>query len=484
MKKYIIFLLLIFMVPLSGCTIDYSSYYDKYGDVVNKEDPTKGLTSSLIGDGVLSYPSDNSTFIEKYSEVYSPLASEYSVYSSYYSSTYNTIYIAYDKISNPSQTIDSRDLALIEEHLLNYFESDSSKSEYRDYIKAIRVYPDYDSSACRVVGDSSYTQIEGCANYNQQEASINLNGLVNIDRFFNPLVTTEGNITTYVEPKRDTFAHEYGHVSTYYHMVLKSDNNYEDYLRLRLDGDFDNIYPDGILTRYDSDLTYDIQPSEILADDYVELYYNVSSKVESDVYEYELSYNDLRNSLSKEGASIYKLRENTNLFNSVKAYYDTFLNKNEVVLETPKVVRANGSIYNTLHDLKNGNSLINVTDKLAIVLSEITINQQVYYRIVISNVVLGASSNIENNDLRDYSNNIGYILKSECEDTNETVIRFDKYNGESINPYSYLTLDSIGANLLPLYDFAYFIDNGNSLKIYSLLDTSFDYKNIEANNFK
>jgi hypothetical protein len=87
-------------VPLSGCTIDYTSYYDKYGDVVNKEDPTKGLTSSLIEDGVLSYPSDNSTFIEKYSQVYSPLASEYRVYSSYYSSKYDVLYIAYDKIDD------------------------------------------------------------------------------------------------------------------------------------------------------------------------------------------------------------------------------------------------------------------------------------------------------------------------------------------------------------------------------------------------
>ena len=62
MKKCIIFLFLILLIPVSGCSIDYTSYYEKYGDVVNREDPTKGLVSSKIEEGVLEYPLSNGEY--------------------------------------------------------------------------------------------------------------------------------------------------------------------------------------------------------------------------------------------------------------------------------------------------------------------------------------------------------------------------------------------------------------------------------------
>ena len=155
------------------------------------------------------------------------------IYSSYYSESYDTLYISYDSISEPVQTIDSKQLALIEEHLLKYFKSDSARTDYKEYLKVVRIYPDYKSSACRKNDDEdSYTQIEGCATYDALSAAINLNGLYNIERFFKPYSYTEGNYTYTFEPKRDTFAHEFGHVSTYYNMILKGDDSYENYKRM------------------------------------------------------------------------------------------------------------------------------------------------------------------------------------------------------------------------------------------------------------
>ena len=484
MKKCIIFLFLILLIPVSGCSIDYTSYYEKYGDVVNREDPTKGLVSSKIEEGVLEYPLSNGEYIDKYSKIYPGVSDLYEVYSSYYSSEYDVLYIAYDKIGENKQTLDSKSLALIEEHLLNYFKSDRNKSEYREYIKAIRIYPDYESSACRTSGDESYNQIEGCANYDQKEAFINLNDLYNLERFFNPLEENDGHYITYTEPKRDTFAHEYGHVSTYYHMILKGDGSYEGYLKLRLKEKYDDIYPGGIITSYDSSITYAIQPTEILADDYVDLYYNVSDKVESDIYNYELDYRNLRNSLSSMDGVISKLKDDNALYGQMKEYYNIFIDKNITVLQTPIVVKINGSIYNSLHDIKNGTVGFIKNDKEVIALSEIVINGKVYYRVVLSNVVMGDQEKIMKDDLRDYSSNIGYILKDECELTLKTVIKFERYEGDEFPTNSFFSLVGGTAHLFSYYDFSYFIVEGMNAVIYNVMDNNFGYKNMPVNKFE
>lgn len=476
MKKYGIFLMFAFMALATGCSIDYDSYYQKYGYVYNKDN---SLNSQIIEDNVLNFPNDNTDLIEKYSEVYSSENDSYKVYSTYYSSKYDTLYIAYDSISNPVQTINSRELALIEEHLLNYFVSDSAKTDYNKYVKVIRIYPDYKSSVCRTNDDEEvYSKIEGCAKYDAYDASVNLNGLTSIDRFFNPYTYTDGEYRYTQEPKRDTFAHEFGHVSTYYNMILKGDDSYIEYLKLRLADAYDSVYPEGFPTSYDTGYGYYTQPVEILADDYVELYYDTSKKASNDYYEYDLEYTDLRNSLTDTvGVSQY-LKNDRDLYNAVKEYYNLFINKEYNEYENPIIVNANGNTYNTIHDIKNNKTYIELDNKNIVALGELTIDSKVYYRVILSNIVYSDDVNIRS----EYSSNIGYILKENANEIDGEVLYFTKYDDVTLDHNSYLPITE-DINLYPYYDFSYLIINNDKLKIYNYIDSTFTTIEVPLSQF-
>jgi len=89
-----------------------------------------------------------------------------------------------------------------------------------------------------------------------------------------------------------------------------------------------------------------------------------------------------------------------------------------------------------------------------------------------------------NNDLRDYSDHIGYILKSECSDSVKSVLRFTKYNGNEFEPGYVLTLGNGTTHLLSYYDFAYFIEDEDDVILYNFFDSLFGYKEVSANVFK
>ena len=544
MKKYIIFLLTIITLTISGCSIDYKAYFAFYGDdilggqVSGGQSPTNPgttpsnpgttpsnpgttpsnpgttpsnpgttptnpgttpsnpgttpsnpgtqpggsqgtLMSEIIPDGILAYPNSNSQLIAQYGEVFPYLASYYKVHSSYYSSEYDTLYLAYGKIGQNDQTLDSRDLALIEEHVLNYFKSDVNNSEYRDYIKVIRIYSDYESSACRVATDPGYASIMGCADYNQLDAAINLNGIKNMNEFFND--------TNHYQPKRDTFAHEYGHVSTYYHMVLKNRGNYEEYLKIRLGEHYNSIYPQGLLQNYDSDATYHIQPAEILADDFVDMYYDVSQKVETDLNDYEIAYQDKRNSL-KGTSAVVDLNTDPQLYAKIKAYYDNYLNNQETVLVTPKVVSASGNVYGTIKSINDNQALLTLVGKKAIVIANVIINGKSYYKIILSNLIKQSEYG---GDLRDYTDNVGYILESDCTNTSDKVLKFTKFDGSVAQSNIIIPLTATNiptlpypVNIIPYYEFSYFIESNNQIELYNLFDPTFGIQKFSSRQFK
>ena len=89
-------------------------------------------------------------------------------------------------------------------------------------------------------------------------------------------------------------------------MVYKGDENYEDYLKIRLGSQYNKIYENGLPENYTNSSLYSIQPEEILADDFVELFYDTSVKVVMDTYDYELKYTDTRQSLKGEDIQILK----------------------------------------------------------------------------------------------------------------------------------------------------------------------------------
>ena len=60
MKRYIVFLFGFILMCVSGCSIDYDSYYEKYGDVYNKDTT---LVSEQIADATLHYPITNVSLI-------------------------------------------------------------------------------------------------------------------------------------------------------------------------------------------------------------------------------------------------------------------------------------------------------------------------------------------------------------------------------------------------------------------------------------
>lgn len=476
MKKYVIGLITLLVLSLSGCSIDYTDYYNKYGDVSNKDET---LNSVVIEEGTLHYPSNNDSLIENLGAIYSSEQNDYRVYSSYYSVDYDTLYISYDSVNTSVQTIDSKQLAMIEEHLLHYFKSDSNRTDYSEYLKVVRVYPDYKSSACRKNDDeSSYSQIEGCALYDSLSASINLNGLTDIERFFKPYSYTDSEYTYTVEPKRDTFAHEFGHVSTYYNLILKGDDSYQDYLKLRLGDAFDDIYSQGLPTSYDIGDNYYIQPVEILADDYVELYYDTSLKLTNDYYNYTLVYNDQRNSLSNVPGVVQYLKSDKDLFDSVKAFYNEVLNKKYTNYDSPVIINATGNIFTTINNIKSNKVDLILENKQLIALGELTKNGNVYYRVILSNIVVDSQVNIRD----EYSMNIGYILKTECSIQEGEVLYFTKYDDITLSPKSYLPITET-INMYPYYDFAYFIQDDGYLKIYNYLDSSFTSLVVEQELF-
>lgn len=474
MKKYLYLFSILIPLLLSGCSVNYDSYYKKYGNVINKDDR---LNSVKIDETITNYPNDNMELLDKYDLVYGEVSSEYKVYSTYYSSLYDTIYISYDRKSAPVQTIKSKELALMEEHLLNYFKMDDNKELYKNYLKVVRIYPDYASSACRKSSESEdeYSQIEGCANYNALEASININGLVNIDRFFKPYKYIEDNIEYTVEPKRDTFAHEFGHIATYYHMILKGDGSYQNYLRLRLKEQYDIIYKEGLPNYYSSNDGYYVQPVEILADDYVELYYDTSKKSYNDYYEYELQYDDLRNSLTDVSKVSKFLKDDLELFNEMKEYYDIYLNKEYMEYDTKKVVSFSGNVFVSIHDVLDSRIKKNLLDKELIVLGEVTIGSEKYYRVILSNVSFSIN-------IRQEYNNIGYVLASECIDIDKDTLYFNYYE-KPLTTDLYLPIEDKNIFLFPFYDFSYFIYDENYIKLYNYLDNDFEDLYLSPDNF-
>lgn len=442
------------MIFVSGCTIDYESYYQKHGYIYNKDTT---LISEQIGNDVLSFPTSNESLIDKYSEVYESEVSNYNVYSSYYSDKYETLYITYDVKGDSIQTISSRELALMEEHLLRYFVSDDAKSDYHKYLKVVRIYPDYKSSACRKeeYDEEYYSRILGCADYNALHAGINLNGLFNIEDFF---------ISDVGRPLRGTFAHEFGHVSTYYNMILKGDGLYSDYLKLRLGQQYNVIYPNGLPNEYDEEGEgYLVDPTEILADDYVELFYDVSKKANNDYYNYDLAYSH-RNSLDGINGVVKNLKDDQELFNEIKEYYSLYLEKEYTEYTNPLVIEANGNVYDSLHQIGT-NEYIELNDATIIALGEVQTDGLSYYRVILSNLI------DETNYRREYSTNIGYILKDDCIQISGEVIFFEKYQQKDINPDSISYLPVSDWKLLPLYDFSYLIVDGEYVKIYNYLTT-------------
>ena len=117
MKKTGFAILSLFALLCAGCSIDYTSYYGKYGNVYNKDGT---IASERIDSSVRNYPSAdaNATLVSKYSDLYADVTDQYEIYATYYSAAHDVIYISYDKIDDKKQTIGSKELALMEEHLM------------------------------------------------------------------------------------------------------------------------------------------------------------------------------------------------------------------------------------------------------------------------------------------------------------------------------------------------------------------------------
>ena len=246
-------------------------------------------------------------------------------------------------------------------------------------------------------------------------------------------------------------------------MILKGDDTYESYLRLRLGEAYDQIYDTGLPDEYDQSDSYYTQPVEILADDYVELYYDTKEKKSNDYYDYDLAYTDLRNSLSNVDRVSKFLKDDQELFDAIKEFYDLFINKNYIEYETPKVINVTGISYNTIHDILSENSYIELNDANIVTLGELEINNNIYYRVVLSNIVSECNARSE------YSSNIGYVLKDNAILTNKKVLHFTKYNGNELAFNMLLSIDE-HTIILPHYEFSYFINENDKVKIYNYLD--------------
>ncbi len=466
MTKKLIWLLGLSLL-ISSCTINYDNFNDSHEESTTPEE----IPDPVIEEDALFYPSSltlTDTKITQYDYRY--YADNYEIYSAYYSEKYDTIYIAYDYTDTAStnktrQSLKAKDLYEIEKHALTYFTSDSTKSEYKKYIKAVRIYPDRLASACRKgTTDDVANQINGCADYGGKEAIIDLNATTSLNDFYNPKKEYL-NPFEYIEyePMRDTFAHEYGHVSTFYHMAYKSDENYEDYLKLRLGTFYNTIYPNGLPDSYSSDFNYSIQPEEILADDFVELFYNTTTKDASDNYEYELNYDDLRNSLDGYD-SIQNLKENETLYNQVKKYYETnFLDNNITNYNKPKVISKTDRIinyyesYSKINDSTNVKTITSKIDVNLIAVGEITYLDTKYYRVILSNTFKVDGSYNQ----KDVGKKMGYVKASDYTiNTTMKLYSLNRSGSEQLESTSILPIKNSETNklyVLPFYDFAYII---------------------------
>ena len=491
MKKLSYLIIMVLLFAFTGCTIEYSNISvpeipdQEESDEENQEQEEQPVVQEpSIEENALFYPTTlnvSDTKITDYSYIDNNLTNEYTIYSAYYSEEYDTIYIAYGYTNplKPKQTLKAKDLYEIEKHAINYFISDLNRTEDKNYLKAVRIYPDKLASSCRKdASDEVANTINGCADYGGKEAIIDLNNILTMDDFYNekriPIDETHYEIH---EPMRDTFAHEYGHISTFYHMVYKNDENYEDYLKLRLGEYYSTVYDNGLPDNYSSSEDYYKQPEEILADDFVELFYQTEEKAVNDKNEYVLEYADYRNSLKNTVAeSIQYLNNNLELKEILKTYYEeNFLDySNKITYETPKIISSNIreityyesiSKINNTSNLKSINSLIDVN---LISVGEVTINGIKYYRVILSNTFKCHNYYC---DSKDVGEKMGYVEASLY--TNNTSLKLYKttnINKNSIFPIRDNTINEL--YILPYYDFSYVlttIDDQYTATMYDYL---------------
>ena len=486
MKKYSLLILIVFCFLLSGCIINYNIAPDTpstpSGDSGNNDDSSNDTTQDIIiGENELFYPSSltiEDPKITEYTYIDANLTSNYKIYSAYYSDKYDTIYIAYDLIDSPIQTLKAKDLHEIEMHAVNYFVSDTNRSEDKNYLKAVRIYPDRLASACRKgQTDDVANSINGCADYGGKEAIIDLNNTSSLDDFYNEK-RTQISPTKYSihEPMRDTFAHEYGHVSTFYHMVYKNDENYEDYLKLRLQDYYEVVYENGILPgKYSSSQDYRIQPEEILADDFVELFYNTTTKLDTDTREYTLEYSDSRNSLGITGcSSIQYLKENQNIANTLKQYYqNNFLNyDNKITYDKPIIISSNSSTinyYESVSKIGNTTNLKTITsliDVNLIAVGELTTNNTKYYRVILSSTSVCPNNSC---DLKDVGEKMGYVEATQYT-TNNTLKLYSINKGEKNHIFPIEDNETNNLFIVPFYDFSYVLNTTNNTNYATMYD--------------
>lgn len=485
MKKILFLFISIFMLSANGCTVVYNNESNPPQTEETQPDNTDTANPTIDNDA-LFFPADLSPAdnkIAEYTYIDDKLTNEYTVYSAYYSAEYDTIYIAYDLINSPKQTLKAKDLYEIELHAINYFISDKNRSEDKEYLKAVRIYPDKLASSCRKgLTDEQALNINGCADYGGKEAIIDLNSTTSLQDFYTPKYS-------YQEPIRDTFAHEYGHISTFYHMIYKGDENYEDYLKLRLGSYYSTIYPHGLPENYSSSSSYKIQPEEILADDFVELFYNKSNKLPNDTYNYNLNYVDYRNSL--EGyPNVQMIKNNPTLYNQLINYYSKFLNyTNRTNYNKPIIVSSTNKIisyYESLSHIGN-NTLIkeinSIIDTNLIAVGEVTFANTKYYRVILSNTY-SCPLNGSNRycDRKDVGEKMGYVLAQEyTENTDIKLYKIDQNGGSPLSKTNIVPIENNKQNnlyILPFYDTAYVINTTNDINHA----TTYDYlsENLSA----
>lgn len=518
MKKLTLLFLAIFSLLLSGCDVYYDNNIpdekennpstpenpddSSSTDDSSQEEPTPEEREPLVIDSnALFYPTYlnlESDLIKNYTYIDENKIDQYEIYSAYYSEYYDTLYIAYDDIASHSQTLKAKDLYEIEMHAINYFESDEMRSEDKNYLKAVRIYPDRLASSCRMnLSDEDANNINGCADYGGKEAIIDLNNTASLEDFYNEK-REQISPTQYVryEPMRDTFAHEYGHVSTFYHMAYKNDEDYEDYLKLRLQDSYDIIYPDGLPSSYSSDSRYYYtMPEEILADDFVELFYDTSSKKDNDTSDYTLKYTDLRNSL-RNYSDIRYLKNNTSLYLTLKNYFKTNFLTNEsknsykkpiVVTNSTRTINYYES-YSKIGNTSNIKSISSTIDVNLIAVGEVIVNNIKYYRVILSNTFYCPNNRCNQ---KDAGKTMGYILANDYVQNNAIKIysisnKIKKgymatinKNVEDTNPP---TISSL--YLLPYYDFSYVLNtstNENFAIMYDYLNTRVDNQQYKIN---
>ena len=437
-----------------------------------------------ISANALFYPSTLSTSsakVKEYSYIDSSKNGLYRIHSAYYSSYYDTIYIAYDHVTSPVQTLTAKDLYQIERHALNYFVTDNNKTDYKDYLKAVLIYPDTLASSCRAgLTDSSSININGCANYVGKEAVISLNRMSELAHFYEERqIPASAGYYYQIEAMRFTFAHEFGHVSTFYNMARQSDENYEDYLKLRLGNLYNTIYPSGLPTSYSSQNSgYYTQPSEILADDYVELFYDRSQKASEDTYTYTLDKNYDRNSL-KDYSSLKDLETNETLYNVLRTYYiNYFLDTSSRSTYTkPKVVSLPSNsrkidYYESISKIGSTKKTISALSEVHLIaVGEITVNSTKYYRVILSNTFNTSSGAY---DEKEAGKKMGYVKASDY--TINTQIKLYKIDnnhsaGTKMTKHQMAPIEEYSSiYVLPYYDFSYVLNRSTSTNYATMYD--------------